>query len=310
MSISERQFKFFNRRIHGTIKKAQRISLPGFQGVPIYDVIKFFFSGIQQGYIAVRASAVAFNFALALFPTVIFLFTLIPFIPVKNMQTELLELIHGFLPLNAFQFLETTLVSVVTEKKGGVLSFGALASLVFSTNGIHALIMAFNNTYHTIDTRKWTAIRLVSTLLVLTMFILITTSLILITASQAVLSKLVELEILKMNITYYLISVGKWLVIIALFFFTISFIYYFAPAKKAKWKFISAGSTLATILALLTSVGFSYFVNNFGQYNKLYGSIGTLMVVLLWLYFNSFALILGFELNASINSAQLENINE
>jgi len=110
-----------------------------------------------------------------------------------------------------------------------------------------------------------------------------------------------------MDITYYLITFGKWVVIIALFFFTISFLYYYAPAKKSDWKFISAGSTLATILALLTSLGFSYFVNNFGQYNKLYGSIGTLMVILLWLYFNSFALILGFELNASINNAKLEN---
>jgi membrane protein len=118
---------------------------------------------------------------------------------------------------------------------------------------------------------------------------------------------MVEFEILQMNITYYLISSAKWVVIIALFFFSISFLYYFAPAKKTDWKFISAGSTLATTLALLTSLGFSYFVNNFGQYNKLYGSIGTIMVILLWIYFNSFALILGFELNASINNARIDS---
>ena len=275
--------------------------------VPIYYVVKFFISGAKNGYLATRASAIAFNFALAIFPTMLFIFTLIPFIPVRNLQIELLELMQNFLPQNAFQYFESTLISVVTVKKIGIFSFGALASLIFSTNAVHALIQAFNNTYHTIDTRNWTAIRVVSTFLVFTIFILIATSVLLITFGQFFLQKLVETEILKMNIIYYLITITKWVVIVALFFFSISFLYYFAPAKKSEWKFMSSGSTLATILALLSSLGFSYFVNNFGQYNKLYGSIGTIMVVLLWLYFNSFALILGFELNASINNARLDN---
>lgn len=306
--MSEQNKKtFFKTSIRKLIEKARILSLPGFDRVPIYDVIKFFVSGAKNGYLATRASAIAFNFALAIFPTMLFLFTLIPFIPIENLQVELLRLIQEFLPKNAFQYFESTLVSVVTVKKIGVFSFGAFASLIFSTNAVHALIQAFNNTYHTIDTRNWTAIRAVSTFLVFMIFILIATSVILIAFGQFVLTKLVELEIIKMNLTYYLIYFAKWIIVIALFFFSISFLYYYAPAKKTKWKFISAGSTIATILALLTSLGFSYFVNNFGQYNKLYGSIGTIMVVLLWLYFNSFALILGFELNASINNAQLEN---
>ena len=147
-------------------------------------------------------------------------------------------------------------------------------------------------------------------IIVFMIFILIATSVLLITFGQYVLNQLVDANILEMDIRYYLVLTAKWLIVIALFFFSISFLYYFAPAKKDQWKFISAGSTLATILALLSSLGFSYFVNNFGAYNKLYGSIGTIMVVLLWLYFNSFALILGFELNASINNAQLESNNE
>ena len=310
MPESIKKESFLNTKIGNFKAKAKDVFMPGFDGVPIYYVFKFFISGAKNGYLATRASAIAFNFALAIFPTMLFIFTLIPFIPVKNLQIELLELIKDFLPQNASQYFESTLISVVTVKKIGVFSFGAFASLIFSTNAVHALIQAFNNTYHTIDTRNWTAIRVVSTFLVFMIFILIATSVLLITFGQFFLTKLVEIEILQMNLTYYLITAGKWLVIIALFFFSISFLYYFAPAKKAQWKFISAGSTLATILALLTSLGFSYFVNNFGQYNKLYGSIGTIMVILLWLYFNSFALILGFELNASINNAQLENTNE
>jgi len=310
MSESIEKKSFLKSNAFKIKERAKVISLPGFDKVPIYDVIKFFVSGAKNGYLATRASAIAFNFALAIFPTMLFLFTLIPFIPVKDLQLELLHLIQEFLPQNAFQYFESTLVSVVTIKKIGVFSFGAFASLIFSTNAVHALIQAFNNTYHTIDTRKWTAIRAVSTFLVFIIFILIATSVILLTFGQFVLVKLVELNIIQTDLIYYLISFAKWLVVIALFFFSISFLYYFAPAKKDQWKFISVGSSVATILALLTSLGFSYFVNNFGQYNKLYGSIGTIMVVLLWLYFNSFALILGFELNASINNAQLENSNQ
>lgn len=289
---------------------AKKVSMPGFDNAPIYYVVKFFLSGAKNGYLATRASSIAFNFALAIFPTMLFIFTLIPFIPVENLQVELLKLIQDFLPKNAYMYFESTFISVVTVKKLGVFTFGAFASLIFSTNAVHALIQAFNNTYHTIDTRNWTAIRIISTFLVFMIFTLIASSVLLITFGQFILAKLVELQILEMNITYYLIAFGKWIIIIALFFFSISFLYYFAPAKKEQWKFISAGSTLATILALLSSLGFSYFVNNFGQYNKLYGSIGTIMVVLLWLYLNSFALILGFELNASINNAQLENTND
>lgn len=301
---------FFKKIIQDFKLWTKKVSVPGFDNAPIYYVIKFFLSGAKNGYLATRASAIAFNFALAIFPTMLFLFTLIPFIPVEDLQVELLKLVKGFLPQNAFQYFESTLVSVVTVKKLGVFTFGALASLIFSTNAIHALIQAFNNTYHTIDTRNWTAIRVISTFLVFMIFVLITTSVLLITFGQFILGKLVEMQILEMNITYYLLTIGKWVIIIALFFFSVSFLYYFAPAKKEQWKFISAGSTLATILALLSSLGFSYFVNNFGQYNKLYGSIGTIMVILLWLYLNSFALILGFELNASINNAQLENTND
>lgn len=164
---------YLNNQSKKIIDWAKKVTVPGFDGVPLYDVLKFYLSGIQKGYLATRASAIAFNFALALFPTILFLFTLIPFIPIGNLQTQLLELIHDFLPENAYRFFESTLVSVVTQKKGGVLSFGAITSLIFSSSGIHSLIDAFNNTYHSIETRKWLAIRTVATILVFVLFFLI-----------------------------------------------------------------------------------------------------------------------------------------
>jgi membrane protein len=294
----------------GIINATKRISLPGFYQIPLYQVIKFFIEGIKNGALTTRASAVAFNFVLALFPAIIFLFTLIPYIPIANFQTELLNVFENILPQNAFHFMESTLVDIVTRKNWGLLSFGALASLFFSMNGIHALIDAFNSTHHSIESRSWLTQRLISIALVFILAILITTATLMVILSRTVLNMLVEQNILEYGITLYLILIGKWIIIILFHLLAISFIYYLAPAKKPNWKFFSPGAIFATFLTIMASLIFSFFINNFGQLNKLYGSIGTLMVVMIWTYFNSLALIIGFELNASISSAKLKSGNE
>jgi membrane protein len=298
------KIKGFSER---TKNKAKRVSLPGFYGVPLYEVIKFFIEGIKNGALTTRASSVAFNFVLAMFPAIIFLFTLIPYIPINNFQTEILLVFENILPKNAFHFLESTLVDLVMRKNWGLLSFGALASLFFSMNGIHALIEGFNASHHYVETRRWITQRLISIALVFILASLITSATILIISSRSMLNMLVEKNILEYGITYHLILIGKWVIIIGFHLVAISFLYYLAPAKRPSWRLISPGAIFATLLSILASLIFATFINNFGQLNKLYGSIGTLMVVLIWTYFNSLALIIGFELNASISSAQIKS---
>jgi membrane protein len=115
--------------------------------------------------------------------------------------------------------------------------------------------------------------------------------------------RLVQVGILEKHLVLYLLIFLKWILIILLLFMAISALYYLAPAKRTDFKFLSPGSTLATLLFILTSLGFSAYVNSYGQYNKLYGWIGTLMIILIWLYLNSIALLIGFELNVSIKAA-------
>lgn len=304
--IDEKKFRFFNTTINRIIQIVQNVSLPGFEKVPIYDVILFFVKGFQKGALVTRASAIAFNLIIAILPSTIFLFTLIPFLPFPNFQTELLLLFDNILPENAFMLVEATLVDVITQKSHGLLFFMFLATIIFSTNGVHALISAFNVSLHTFDTHSWLAQRVVSLIFVFILVSLLGTATFLILFSKMAINYLAELEIFQRNITYVFINLGKWLIILALIFFAISFLYYLSPAKRTKWKFFSAGSSLATVLFVLSSLGFSAFVNNFGQFNKLYGSIGTLIVILLWLYFNSISLLIGFELNVSIKMANLE----
>ena len=295
------------KRSRKIVNLTQKIRLPGFQNIPFYEVFKFFIEGIKNGALTTRASSVAFNFVLAMFPGIIFLFTLIPYIPIANFQTELLSVFENILPQNAFNLLKSTLVDIIMTKNWGLLSFGALASLFFSMNGIHALIDAFNSTHHYIETRSWLTQRLISIGLVFILATLITSATLLIILSRTVLNMLVEQNILEYGITYYLILTGKWVIIILFHLLAISFIYYLAPAKRPNWSFFSPGAIFATFLSIMASLIFSFFINNFGQLNKLYGSIGTLMVVLIWTYFNSLALIIGFELNASISSARIKS---
>jgi membrane protein len=286
------------------IRLAKRVSFFGFEGVPIYDVIRFFIRGLLKGSITTRASAVAFDFFIALFPMIIFVFTLIPFIPVQNFQEQLLELVQGILPQTAFELLESTLVEVVTQRSFGLLSFGFVTAIFFAHNGMSSLIDAFNATYHTFETRKFLNQHLIALLLTIILPTLLTLSVLLLLFGKFGLDFLVETGVFKLNFTYYLFVVLRWIIIICVFFFSISFLYYLAPAKRTKFRFLSAGSIMATIMILVTSLGFSYFANNFGQYNKLYGSIGSLLALMIWIFFNSIGLMIGFELNASIASAK------
>ncbi|MCL3779774.1 YihY/virulence factor BrkB family protein [Prolixibacteraceae bacterium JC049] len=286
------------------VAKAKLISLPGLDSMPIYNVALFFWKSIYDGAITTRASAIAFSFFLALFPAIIFIFTLIPYIPITNFQTELFLLIQNVLPEGAFNTIQLTVEDIINRRNGGWLSVGFFMALIFSTNGIASLMSAFDASVHDFERRNWLNQRMISIVLLAILVVLVGLGVSLIVGGQWVLDYLVSHEILQSNLTYYLIWMGKWLVTVGIFFFSISFVYYYAPAKRTRWRFISAGGTLAAVLCLITSLGFSFYINNFGQYNKLYGSIGTILVVLLWLYFNAIALLIGFELNASINQAR------
>ncbi len=295
---------FVNKKAKWAISRAKQISLPGFESIPIYDVVVFFIRGIQRGALTTRASSIAFHFALASLPLIIYLFTLIPHIPINNFQEGFMSMVESMLPSNVFQLLESTLRDMFIKRRALQL-LGILIALYFATNAINVLIVAFNNTYHAIETRSWMERRAIAAFLVIIMFVLMVTAISLIIFSRSAINLLEDKEIIQKGLTLYIFRIGKWIVIIALIYSALSFLYWLGPSRKMKWKFYSAGSSLASVLVILTSLIFSFIINNFGQFNKFYGSIGTLMVILLWLYLNSIALLIGFELNASIKGAKL-----
>ena len=282
------------------IKHSKQIIIPGFEKLPIYDVAEFFWRGIMKGTLTMRASAVAFNLFLAIFPSVIFVFTLIPYIPIHHFQEHLLDVLQNFMPKNAYEVTRETIEDIVKHQRGGLLSVGFISALYFSTNGFNSLITAFNNTYHQIETRTGFQQRLISILLVIISTLMILIAIALMIGSEYSLHKIFH----RGQLYYHLIQSGRWIIVSILFYCLISITFYLGPSGKLGWKFASAGSMLATILSLVTSIGFAYYVNHFGKYNKLYGSIGTLIVILVWIYFNALVVLIGFDLNASIFKAK------
>ena len=290
------------------IQIARRIKPIGFAGLSLYDVTIFFWKGLMEGAITTRASSLAFNFFLAFFPSIIVFFTLIPYIPIDGLQETLMELLAVVLPPSTNEITFTTLDDIINNPRGSLLSLGFILALYFSTNGINSLIEAFNSSYHIREIRPLIQQRILSLGLTLLLSVMLIIAIGLIIFGTVVVNYLVETEIITSSAAD-LIIYGKWMVMLTMLFFGISILFHLGPALKSKWKLFTPGSIFATIFIIITSIGFNYYINNFSQYNKIYGSIGTLMIILLWMYFNSIILLTGFELNASISNAKQRSEN-
>jgi membrane protein len=278
-----------------------------FGGTSFFEVLKFFIKGVRKGDIAARSEAVAFSFFLALFPSIIFLFTLIPYVPIKNFQTQLFLLIRSLLPQATFKAVETTLIDIIAIKHSGILSLGFLFALYFSTNGINALLQSFNKSYHgSINRPAWKQ-RLISLLLTIIISTLIIIAIGLMVSQQFAIKFIRKHHWVNHDLYVTFINIGNWLIMLLLCFFAIACLYYFGSTRSKKFIFFSPGATFATMLIILTSFAFNFYVSNFATYNKLYGSIGTLIIVMLYIQFISMMLLLGYEFNASVYNARQKN---
>lgn len=280
-------------------RSAQTVTLPLFDGLSLYDVAIFFWKGIYEGAVTSRAASISFSFFLALFPGVIFVFTLIPFIPVEGFQTELFRLLRDVLPPNSFDAAYSTINDILTIKRGDLLGLTVVAALFFATNGTLALIGNFGQTVHRLNVRGFWSQYLAAFWLTLALALLLIGGIALLALGEVWIPKL-----LPGSDGIWLATIGRWGVLLGLVLFAISLLFYFGPMRSAPWRFISPGALLATVLVWLTSYLFGIYVTDFSRYNQFYGSIGTLMIIQLWIYVNAIGLIIGFELNASMARAK------
>jgi membrane protein len=286
------------------LEKTKHWYLPGFEGLPLYDVIVFFVRQVRVTGLTERASAISYNFIMAMPPSLLFIFTLIPnlpFISQKNIKTQLNGLIYDIIPSEVYNREIIAFVdSLLKDTKIGILSFGLLLALFFASNAMMGIMRSFNKNYMGFAKRRRLHMRGIALRLTVLLFGLLLAYLLLLIMQGAMLKLLVSNPFWRDVILY-----TRWIPIILLVFFAIAFIFRYAPAVHKRWKFNSPGVVLATSLSIVASLGFSYFVNNFGRYNALYGSIGTIMMVMALIFINSLALLIGFELNVSINSLKV-----
>jgi len=287
----------------------KKIKPIGFAGLNLYDVAIFFVKGLQEGAITTRASSLAFNFFLAFFPSIIVFFTLIPYIPIIGFQETLMEILSNILPPSTNNATFNTLDDIINNQRGGLLSIGFILALYFSTNGMSSLIQAFNASYHIRENESIIKHQLLSIFLTAIISALVFLTIILIIFGKTTITYLVDFQLISQNKIVFL-NIAKWIVLIFMLFVGITTIFNIGPAIKSKIKIFSPGAILATLFIILTSIVFSYYIDNFSQYNKIYGSIGTLIIILLWIYFNAIFLLIGFELNASILNAKKNLTNK
>ena len=281
-----------------------RIYPPGFQGASLFSVCQFFFKGIISPKFNLYAGSLSWNFFLAIFPSLLFLFTLIAYIPGLNFEKLILEVVNDLLPKDTYKIIKSTIKDINLNKRSGLLSFGFLTALYFASNGVFSMMLAFDSNFHEDEKKKrnffqkrWKSILVtlvITTLILLAMAVLI--------AGNVASAYLIKKHWINKTVLLFVVNLAEFITLSALIFFIMSSIYYFAHSAKKKWKFFSPGAIVATVLSIVATYLFSSYVDGFNSYNKLYGSIGAIIVLMLLIYFNTLCVLVGFELNMSINS--------
>lgn len=295
----------------------KRVHLQRYGGISLYKFFGIFFHNIQEDEVMDRSNGVAYNFLLAIFPAMIFLFTLIPYITVyvPDVSNEsIMQFMGELMPTSMYQVVSSTILDIVSIPRGGLLTFGFLFSMYLATNGMMALMRAFNACYRTIEKRNYFTTRLTALGLTLMLAVVLFMAILLLVVGQIIIeyfnTHVHLLDTLDLsNLSIYSLLLLRFIVVFIVFFIAISCIYYFGPAIHYNWNFFSIGSFLATLACLAISYGFSFYIANFGSYNKVYGSIGTLIALMIWIQLLTIVLMFGYEVNASLHySAKVDAI--
>lgn len=295
------KLEHYRKRLESVLRL---IVIPGFGGVPLYDVLVYFIRGFTQVNLIDRAAAVAFNVFLALFPMILFLFTLIPYFPLQGVTTSVLEALQDILPPGTYDSVSSTINEIMSIEHGGLMSIGLLLAFYFSTSAVSSFFRGFNmgdNEYGQVSFMK----QQIYSILVMLMFVaLLLLSIVLMTLGQKLLPILFTKIHLYKGITVFMINLVRWLIVIFALIIAMSLLYHFGNPHSKRFKLFTPGSLLFTGLFIVGTILFNFYISNISTYNLLYGSIGGLIIFVIWIYFNCILVLIGYELNKSIAKAQ------
>ncbi|CAM1363233.1 Membrane protein [Tenacibaculum sediminilitoris] len=284
----------------------KKIKIPGLEGMSLYDVLEMYVIGIVKGALTTRAGGIAFSFFMAIFPFLLFILTLIPYIPIEGFQDGLLSLMQEALPPKTFEAVDFVIKDIINNQYGGLLSFGFLASIFLMTNGVNAIFGGFEYSYHVTEVRNVLRAYVISLAvsLLMSFFLIVTVTLIIFyQIALARIHKFGWLNTGDLDLFYY----GRGFLFLVMIFTIVSLLFRYGTKQGKEVKFFSAGAILTTVVSMFTFYLFGIYVVKFAQYNQLYGSIGTLLILMLFVWLNAIILLLGFELNATIYRLKHEN---
>ena len=270
------------------------------------DVWELFVMSISDGQIGVRASAITLNLFLSFFPLIIVFLTLTPFVPIDHFQERLFGATTQVFSQDISDYIHQTIDDITNIPHGGLMSFGFLGAIVFSTNGIAMMLMAFEASSHVYQRRKWLRKRILSFGLLLILIVMATTAIGFYVIGEHFIKQMNQNGVIEQSSVLFWIKLAKWVMTILTVLLTYSFLYYIAP-HKGRWRFFSQGGVFATIGTFILTWLLKSYLAQFNQYNLLYGSIGTLIFMIMWIYFISYVILFGFEINMSIYRAKMDN---
>ncbi|MFN0729161.1 YihY/virulence factor BrkB family protein [Polaribacter gochangensis] len=286
------------------VRFGKKIKVPGLEGMSLYDVLEMYVIGIVRGALTTRAGGIAYSFFMAVFPFLLFILTLINYIPIDGFQDALMEFIKDALPPETFGAVKPILDDIILNQNNGLLSFGFIASIFLMTNGVNAIFGGFEYSYHVKEVRNVVRAYFISlgVSIVMTLFLMLTVA----------LSIFYGIGLKKLNTENFIVSdfwlkFGTGILFVFMIFTIISMLYHFGTKSGKYSSFFSPGAIFTTVLSIFTFYLFSIYVTEFSKYNELYGSIGTLLILMLFVWLNAIILLLGFELNASIYSLRRRN---
>lgn len=299
----KKRIKEFEEQVLTQLQRLRRIHF-GNPEKNIYDIGRIFIQQLLKDNISERAGSMAFSFVIALFPLLLFLLNLIPyiqnFLPYVTTQNTLL-FIEEILPGEIYHQMENTITDIVSKPRQTLLSFGFFFALFASTQGVISMMNSFNSVYQTKESRGFFRSRAIAVLIVFVLVLtLLAASTIMVLGSIA-LDRVSEYQLFNSDFLLFLFGSLKFLILLSMFYFASAFIFRIAPAVHDRWHFFSIGSHISGLLITFAFYGFTFYLNNFASYNKLYGSIGTLIALMLWLYITSLIILISFEMNVTLD---------
>lgn len=280
------------------VKILELIKLPGSVGFSMYDLMEMYFLGLIRGAFTARAGSISFSFFMALFPFLLFVLNLIPFIPITNFDMVLLDFIEALLPQETHVFFSSIFEDIQSKPRGGLLSSVFILSIFLTANGVNAIFGSFEESYHVDLTRNFFKQYLISVAVSILLAVLL-----LIAVAVFIFFELYFLgsiqEFIPNSINW--VRLAQIFFFIVLAYFSISVLYFFGTVEGKITRFFSPGAFMTTLLLISSTYLFGIYVDRFSNYNQLYGSIGALLLFMLYVWINSILLLLGFELNATLN---------